>query len=85
MCILPVLDGEEEPVTVLTNQVPLSQTDLLANFKLPKNTGFERRRPWGMKAEEINKEDRKDPELNFTFTIASNKNPKIILDRIKFK
>ncbi len=48
--ILPVVDGEEDPVLVTPNEVPLNQTDLQANIKLTNNASFEKCCPWGKNA-----------------------------------
>ena len=80
--ILPVVDGEEDPILATPNEVPLNQTDLQANIKLAANASFEKRRPWGKKANEVEEEDMEDPEVNFSFCFACDVHPRTIFERI---
>ena len=64
--ILPVFKKEEAPILTTPNEVPVNQTDLQANIKFPYNVSFEKKRPWGKEAHEVQEEDLEDPEVNFS-------------------
>jgi hypothetical protein len=79
----PIGEGETEPVIRSPNDVPLNQTEFGANVKLPSNVSFEKRRPWGKKADEVEEEDMLNPEIYFSIVISSDKDPDYIFDRIR--
>ncbi len=77
--------SDEDCLVVSPNQIPINQTDLLAIVKLPGNASFEKRKLWGKKKEEVEDDEWRDPEINFSMSMGSKVHPDTILRRIKLE
>jgi hypothetical protein len=76
-------EGKEGYSITQPHEVPLNHTDLGAYVKLPDNASFEKRRPWGMSAQDATEEDLVDPEVNFSLVISCDEEPEEVLSRIR--
>ena len=81
--IVPLDDDAKEPIINSPNDVPLNHTDLGANIQLASNASFQMKRPWGSDGQDVREEDMVDPEVNFGFVFACDKDPEKLFDRVK--
>ena len=81
--IAPATEEKQEHSINQPHEVPLNHTDLGAYVKLPDNASFEKRRPWGMRAEDATEEDFVDPEVYFSLVISCDEDPEEVLSRVQ--
>ena len=81
--ILSCEEADETPILIEPNDIPLNQSDLGANIRSPRNVSFKKKKPWGKSNEEIAEEDYLDPECKFSFVFSCDKEPSMILGRMR--
>jgi hypothetical protein len=83
LAIVPAKKGSTTPVLTTPNEIPLNQTDLGANVNVDTKSTVEKKHPMGKDSADLNEEDWPDPEVWFSFVVASDVDPEEILDRIR--
>ena len=81
--IMPCEEEDKGPILAQPNEIPLNHTDLSANIRFPRNVSFKKKKPWGRGTEDVAEEDYIDPEVRFSFVFSCDKEPSVILGRIR--
>ena len=50
---------------------------------ISERSSFEKQKPWGRGAEDVNEEDMQNPVVDFSFVFSCNKDPEKVMGRIK--
>ena len=83
--VQPLEENDDGLVYYDPTDVPLNHTDLQANIMISERSSFEKQKPWGKGAEEVDDEDMQNPVVDFSFVFSCNKEPEKVIGRIKQK